>query len=227
VSSHRARLDELIQEVSRFGVAKTIQDLAWRGLNRLISVRILKGIRIESVRSQFLEFGKPYKGEFLGEDFLKGALHNHPEYEMSERFVRQAFANGDKCYGFLDGAVLVAYGWFSNRPTAIDAPRMLLHFDNRYIYMYKAFTHVKYRGQRLQATLTTRVLEAYLANGYKGFLAYVDWNNFSSLKSCYRLGYTDFGNVYLARVFGRYFTRADGGCAKYAFRLDQTMRSIA
>jgi hypothetical protein len=227
VSSHGARLDEIVQEVRRFGTAKTIQDLAWRGLNRFVSVRILKAIRIEAVRSQFLELDKPYMGEFLSEAFLMDTVRNHPEYEMSERFLRQTFAKGDKCYGFLDGAVLVAYGWFSNRPTAIDAPSMLLHFDNRYIYMYKAFTHLKYRGQRVQATLTTRVLEAYLAAGYKGFLAYVDWNNFSSLKSCYRLGYEDFGNVYLARIFGRYLTHADGGCANYAFRLDRTMHSNA
>ncbi|SPF45633.1 hypothetical protein SBA4_3400020 [Candidatus Sulfopaludibacter sp. SbA4] len=29
---------------------------------------------------------------------------------MSEKFVRQAFAKGDECYGFLDGAILAAYG---------------------------------------------------------------------------------------------------------------------
>jgi len=64
-----------------------------------------------------------------------------------------------------------------------------------------------------------------LASGYKGFLAYVDWNNFSSLKSCYRLGFTDFGKIYLARFFGRYLVHADGGCANYAFRLGRTVRS--
>jgi len=48
-------------------------------------------------------------------------------------------------------------------------------------------------------------VEAYLARGYKGMLCYVESNNFTSLKSCYRTGYTDFGNLYVARLFNRYF----------------------
>lgn len=138
---------------------------------------------------------------------------------MSETFLRQAFAKGDECYGFLDGSVLAAYGWYSTKPTDIDAPGMVLHFDDRYIYMYKGFTHVKYRGQRLHAIGMTQTLEAYLASGYKGILSYVEWNNFSSLKSCYRMGYSDFGNVYLTRLFGHYLTHSDRGSMNYGLHL--------
>ncbi|SPF45631.1 Acetyltransferase (GNAT) family (fragment) [Candidatus Sulfopaludibacter sp. SbA4] len=60
---------------------------------------------------------------------------------------------------------------------------MVLHFDDRDIYMYKGFTHVKSRGQRPHGFAVTRALEAYLAKECKGIPSYVAWNNFSSLKS--------------------------------------------
>jgi hypothetical protein len=99
---------------------------------------------------------------------------------------------------------------------------MFLHFDENRIYMYKGFTPEKYRGQRLHAIAMARALVAYRAKGYKGFVSYVEWNNFSSLKSCYRMGYSDFGNIYLVKLFGKYRTYAGAGCARYRFRLDQS-----
>lgn len=175
---------------------------------------------MEAVNPQFLQCAKPYRGEFLSRAQLTEMVRNRPEYEISERFLREAFDKGDECYGILDGAVLAAYGWYSNAPTAIDCPGMVLHFDDRYIYMYKGFTHVHYRGQRLHAIAKTRAFEAYLSRGYKGLLSYIEWNNFSSLRSCYRIGNQDFGQIYLARLFGRYITYADEGCRRYNFRLE-------
>ena len=214
------RRDEIVQEFKRFGAVKTVQDLALRSLNVLVSARVLKGVTIDSVQPEFLNCDRPYDGGFVSEAVLSELIRDHPEYEMSPGFLRQAFAKGDECYAFLDGSVLANYGWYSNRPTAIDAPGVTLHFDNRYIYMYKGFTHPDYRGQRLHAISMTRALEAYLARGYEGIVSYVTWNNFSSLKSCYRMGYRDFGNIYMARIFGRYVTHADRSCALYDFRLE-------
>jgi hypothetical protein len=216
------QLNELVQELERFGGVKTFQSVGLRALHRLAGARILKGVKLDAVDPEFVKCDKPYHGQFLDQALLTELTRNHPEYEMSKRFLRDAFEKGDECYGFLDGRVLAAYGWYSNSPTAIDAPGMMLHFDPRYIYMYKGFTQAEYRGQRLHAIAMTRALDAYLAKGYKGLVSYVEWNNFGSLKSCYRSGYQDFGNIYLARFFGRYVTHAGGGCATYSFRLEHS-----
>jgi Acetyltransferase (GNAT) family len=218
--SENMRLNEIVEEFNRFGAVRTILDLALRGVNLFVPVNVLKGIRIEAVNPEFLKCDKPYRGEFLSHARLTELTRDNPQYEITEEFLRQAFAKGDECYGFLDGEVLAAYGWYSNGPTEISIPGMMLHFDPHYIYMYKGFTHKNYRGQRLHAIAMTRALEAYLSKGYQGIVSYVEWNNFSSLKSCYRMGYVDFGNLYLARVFGRYFTGAGRGCGRYQFRLD-------
>jgi hypothetical protein len=139
---------------------------------------------------------------------------------MPESFLDGALAKGDACYGILDGANLAAYGWYATTPTAIDPPDLRLHFNPEYVYMYKGFTHTRYRGQRLHAVGMTKALGAYLARGYKGMVSYVEANNFASLKSVYRMGYTDFGRITLARLAGRYLARSSQGCAPYGFRVE-------
>jgi len=66
---------------------------------------------------------------------------------------------------------------------------LLLHFDwVNYVYMYKAFTVERYRGQRLHAIGVTQSLVRFGSMGYRGLLCYVESNNFDSLKSSYRMG---------------------------------------
>jgi ribosomal protein S18 acetylase RimI-like enzyme len=212
-------LSQIKRNIRQFGPSKTFEDVAFRALNRGIFVRILKGVKIDAVNPEFLKCDEKYRGLFLNEAMLTEFAEG-PEYELSKRFLHQALAKGDECYGILNGDVLAAYGWYSNKPTEIDPPALVLHFNDQYIYMYKGYTHVNYRGQRLHAIAMTRALEAYLARGYKGIVSYVDCNNFASLKSCYRMGYTDVGSIYAARLFNHYFLHSDAGCERYGFGLE-------
>jgi hypothetical protein len=212
-------LNEFKRNIKQFGTFNAIEDAALRALNLGVFFKILKGVKIDAVHPDFLKCDEKYRGLFLNEGVLR-KFAERPEYELSKRFLDQALAKGDECYGFLNGDVLAAYGWYSNTPTEIDPPELVLHFNDRFIYMYKGFTHVNYRGQRLHAIGMTRALEAYLARGYKGIVSYVDWNNFGSLKSCYRMGYTDFGNIYAARLFNHYLVHSGPGCQPYGFRLE-------
>jgi hypothetical protein len=68
----------------------------------------------------------------------------------------------------------------------------------------------------------TRALARYVAEGYRGLISYVEWHNVDSLKSCYRMGYNDFGNIYLARLFGQYLVRMGDGCRRHGFWIEQT-----
>jgi hypothetical protein len=87
--------------------------------------------------------------------------------------------------------------------------------------MYKGFTHNDYRGKRLHAIGMTRALQHYLSIGYKGIVSYVESINFDSLKSCFRMGYSVFGTVYVFQAFGRYYGLSTPGCRKYAFRVER------
>jgi GNAT superfamily N-acetyltransferase len=207
------------RDFNRLGSFATAQDLALRSLNQFCFFRILKGLKIEKVNPQFLECDEKYSGMFMSQSMLK-ELVELPEYELSENFLNHALSNGHKCYGLFYRNVLAAYSWYSNKPTPINPADLILHFDDAYVYMYKGFTHPNYRGQRLYATGMTRALQAYLERGCKGMLCYVESNNFTSLRSCYRMGYTDFGNLYVARLFNRYLIHSDPECEHYGFALE-------
>ena len=94
---------------------------------------------------------------------------------------------------------------------------MTLHFSPEYVYMYKGFTHPNYRGQRLHAIGMNLALQEYLDRGYRGLVSYIESNNFSSLKSAYRVGYRDFGRVAVWKIFGARSSMPARAAASSAF----------
>jgi hypothetical protein len=160
---------EIQSSIQSFGLLKTLQNIAYRALNRVVFVRILKGVRISVVDATFMKCSQNYRGSFLDADALL-RFASDPRNELQETFLLDALRNRDECYGFLAGDVLASYGWYSKRPTSIEQPELTLHFDPHYVYMYKGFTRMEHRGQRLHAVGMTRALDAYLAQGYKGIV---------------------------------------------------------
>ena len=209
---------QIAVDLRHYGVLRTAEDVAIRAVNRVMVFKALKCIKIEEVSQEFLNCDEKYRGLFLEQDRLRD-FAAHPEYELSLSFLDRAFEKGDQCYGFLDGNVLAAYGWYSSRPTETGWLGLEVRFGPEYVYMYKGFTHARHRGKRLHAIGMTRALAAYLARGYKGILSYVEWNNFGSLRSCYRMGYHTFGNIYAAGVSEKHLMYCDSGCRAIGFRL--------
>ncbi len=209
---------DLSRNLKSFGLTKTCQDVALRALNRAVMFKVLKGIKIHRADPSFTNCGD-YRALLLNQGMLYRFCAD-PQNEMTEEFVEDALLKGDECFAVLDGEELAAYGWYSNSPTAIDPPELRLHFDRQYIYQYKGFTHERYRGRRLHAVGITWALQQYLARGFKGLVSYVEWNNFASLRSCYRMGFADFGTIVVTRVFGRLHARSTAGCKPYDFHLE-------
>ncbi len=211
-------LDRIRENIRRHGLADTLFDVALRAINRIVFVTVLKGVHIGAPNPAYLDVNHKYRCAFLDRDVLLG-FSRHPEYEMSEGFVRHALEKGDESFGILDGGTLASYGWYSNHTTDISDD-LRLHFDRRYMYMYKGFTHPDYRGQRLHGVGMTMALKEYLDRGFKGLVSFVEWNNFDSLKSVYKMGYRDFGQIYVVRILGRYLIYRTRGCEDYGFGLE-------
>lgn len=210
--------------IRSFGVSKAVADVAIRAVNRVLLLKVIKGIRIETVDPAFLECDGKYSGMFLDAAKL-WHFAAEPKNELRPDFLDKALAKGDECYGFLAGPALAAYGWYSSKPTALDLLGLRLRFSDQYVYMYKGFTAADHRGHRLHAIGMTRALEAYLARGYRGIVSCVEWNNYASLNSCYRMGYHDFGSIAIAGLGKRYILHHDNGCREYGFRLERTGES--
>jgi hypothetical protein len=215
-------LHSLRWNVQHFGVTRSFYDLGYRALNRVVPFKVLKGVTISQIDPDYLACDARYRCFFLEPERLR-ALGRDAANEMPPEFLDEALGKGDECFGILDGEQVASYGWYATTPTTIDPPDLRLHFGAQYVYMYKGFTHPKYRGQRLHAIGMTRALESYRGRGYKGLVSYVEANNFSSLKSVYRMGYTEFGRITLTRVGGRYLTHASPGCRAYCFRVESIL----
>jgi len=217
-------LDTVRVNIKNHGLPKALADIGLRAANRVVLFKVLEGIRIETVDRAFLECDKRYRGLFLDEVMLR-QFAKDPKNELSQKFLDEALAKGDECYALLAKEELAAYGWYSSKPTTVDMPGLQLHFSNQYVYMYKGFTATGHRGQRLHAVGMARALESYRARGYRGLISYVEWNNFGSLKSCYRMGYRHFGNVVITGLGKHYVLHHDTGCREYGFCLQRQEES--
>lgn len=144
-----------------------------------------------------------------------------PELDMTPEFVAEAVSKGDACLGVFDGDTLAAYTWYSSKPTRIVPPDLVLHFDDAYMYIYKAFTRPRYRGQRLHAIGKTTALKGYQAQGFLGLLSYVEYLNFSSIKSVKRIGGKQFGSIWVIGAFGHYLIHRSRGCHRFGFRMER------
>ncbi len=215
-------IDHTKKIISTHGIYASVHDLCYRGANRIADTTLLVGMRITmaTLDRTFLA-GNGEGWGFVERDELLAQVEAHgaTKLDMDEALVRSATARGDRCFGLIVDGTLVSYGWYSSMPTeAFDG--LVLHFHRDYAYMYKGFTLPEFRGQRLHGIGMARSLAAHTADGKLGLVSFVQSNNFASLKSCYRLGYVDFGRLFAAKVNGRHLTHASRGCKPYDFRLE-------
>ncbi|SEM52606.1 hypothetical protein SAMN04487857_102449 [Pseudomonas sp. ok272] len=205
-------------KLHKVGFTSTLHLMLLRLVNLFTRFKILRGLTLQHVDPKFLDYPAHLTPMFLSEQQLRHyALA--PVNELPDHFIDEAMAKGDQCFGLFDGEILASYGWYSRQPTPIDPPELFLHFSTSFVYMYKGFTHLDYRGQRLHAIGMNLALKHYLEQGFEGLVSYVESDNFDSLKSCYRLGYRDIGSIYLIHLFGRYLSFASSGCAPYKLDL--------
>jgi hypothetical protein len=221
---HEGLLGRVERSVRQFGVGRSFYDLSIRAVNKIVYCRVLKAVSIHEPDSKSLQQRPEYVYGFLSRDAVV-AFAADPQYEMNPLFLAAALAKGDKCYGIVHGDTLASYGWYSTKATVALTDDLELSFDPAYAYMYKGFTHEAYRGQRLHAAGMAQALQGYRSDGCKGIVSYVESNNFSSLKSCYRMGYLTFGHVVVLKAGARYFIGATDGCRQRGFRLAPLVRT--
>ena len=211
-------LESLRRKCERHGFWNTLYALVLKSINSVFVLRILRGVHVAVPEPSFLQCPDGYAADFLSTQRLRGYSQD-PKSELSAGFLDHAFARGDQCYAIRDGETLAAYGWYSAGGTPVGLGDLVLTFHSSYAYMYKGFTDARYRGQRLHAIGMTRALQHYSRHGYAGLVSYVEADNFDSLKSCFRMGYSVFGSIYVVRLFGRHFAFSSPGCKRFDFRL--------
>ena len=215
----RRALNATGRNIRNHGYSAAAYDLTVRLTNRLITYRRLQCLVVEQPDPSYLILPSPFRCIRLqAADLQRFALL--PEYELDAEFLQDAGRKGDECFAVFQGDSLASYSWYSREPTRINHA-LELQFDGRYRYMYKGFTLHSFRGHRLYPTGVTIALNAYRSEGYKGLLAYVEAQNFDSLKSCYRMGYRPCGHIRYFKIGKKYKVLAHSACRQYSLRLYQ------
>jgi len=213
-------LSQKIQlRLKRHGTRNLVHVLLIRAVNAVLPFKILRGVYVEEPAASYLTCSEAYRtGLFSAQEMRRFAAD--PDNELPDAFINSVLQKGDECYALVDGDNLAAYGWYAKGATLAGSPRLLLHFSDAYVYMYKGFTGAQYRGKRLHAIGMTRALREYRQRGFRGLVSYVESTNFDSLKSCDRMGYKVFGSIYLLSILGRDFAFSSPGCKAFDFRVE-------
>ena len=205
------------------GVGAVFFHLAYRAANRVLQLRVWNTlvITVDTIDPGILAESRKAGVRMLEASAMRPYAEN-AEYGLTRPTLDGAITRGDRCAAIFDGDVLSAYGWYATQPIRLleipGAP--LLRFDPAYAYMYNGFTHPAYRGKRLHALGMAAALDVYTREGRAGLLSYVDSSNFSSLKSCRRMGYRSFGRVSMFALGAHQHYRSTSGCKRYDFRIE-------
>lgn len=119
-------------------------------------------------------------------------------YGLTDDFLAQAGNRGDKCYGVFTNDTLTSYAFYATQATDVNEHLRFLFMDEG-CYVYKAFTHPDWRGQKLHSVALVNAMHDLNMQrvGLKGFVTLVKSSNFASLQSFKRVGFNTYSKFWV------------------------------
>jgi hypothetical protein len=100
------------------------------------------------------------------------------------------------CFAALAGDRLAAFGCYTlGFVPPQQAAGAAMSFPSDVAYMSYGLTHPDFRGARLHGLIMGLALQELAKRGITKLVSIVSWTNLASLKSCWRLGYINVGNM--------------------------------
>ena len=120
-----------------------------------------------------------------------------PVYHLDAALADRVRGGRDLCFAALAGDRLAAFGWYALESIEPEhAGGVAMSFPSDVAFMYFGFTHPDFRGARLHGLVMGLALRELAQRGVTKLVSIVAWTNLASLKSCYRLGYINLGNMF-------------------------------
>ena len=109
----------------------------------------------------------------------------------------------DYCFGVFEQSELVGYCWIATKNIEPKHNQghhpktgVALSFDSDTGYVYKAFTHPQWRGQKVLPRLLGFASQELARYGIERFISTTDWDNYSALRAFDRSGFESIGNIW-------------------------------
>jgi hypothetical protein len=119
-----------------------------------------------------------------------------PTFYISPTLADGVRSGNEVCFAALVGDRLAAFGCYTlGFVKAQQAAGAAMSFPSDIAYMSFGFTHPDFRGARLHALIMGLALQQLAQRGVNKLVSLVSWTNWASLKSCWRMGYTNVGNM--------------------------------
>ncbi len=132
---------------------------------------------------------------FLSADEIEKYAED-PSFYFDPSLANSVRNGRELCFAALAGDRLAAFGCYT---VGFAPPEQVagaaLSFPADVAYMSYGLTHPDFRGCRLHGIHMGLALQELSKRGITKLVSIVSWTNWSSLKSCYRLGYINLGNM--------------------------------
>ncbi len=119
-------------------------------------------------------------------------------YYLEPALADRVRAGRELCFAALSGDRLAAFGCYvldANHPE--QAAGVAMSYPPGVAYMSYGLTHPDFRGARLHGVGMALALRELAKRDITKLVSLVSWTNWASLKSCYRLGYINLGNMFV------------------------------
>ena len=188
----------------RSGTGAMVRWVAYRSAQRLVDVTVAHVLWLDAANiNDSLRPDTAYTFRLLSADEVR-ALAADPHNSLYPAMADRIVAGNDFCFAALAGPRVAAFGWFAlgsiepehNGGTALSYPPDVA-------CMYNGFTHPEFRGHRLHGLVKGLGLRALADRGASKLVSTVDWTNWASLRSNFRLGCVDLGRTGVLRL-GRF-----------------------
>ncbi|WP_201836633.1 hypothetical protein [Microvirga zambiensis] len=209
------------------GIAYAVLYVVYRYANSIVTMLLLQIVTLERGDMDWsLVTDLDERWKFLGFDELGLLAEQDPSLELDAGFLSAAFDRGDRCYGFVENGILGAYAWYATRPTPVSE-QLTAHVQRDYIYMYKTFTAMAFRGRRLCGTGVAQAFRALTGEGScRGLVSYIEIHNQPSLKALKRIGFRTIGKaLVLGRDLPRLSYSSPGGRNLFRIAIDSSKMS--
>lgn len=172
--------------------------------------------------------GFNFRSYSAGDEIALLAAAVRPELEITDTFVRSAFAKGDVCDAIHYNGQIVSFQWAAFNPTH-DHDGVFIEFGANYRYNYFSYTLPEFRGRHLSRLFKVpRDLDS-IARGRTRCIAYISIDNDASMRAAEGNGNRRVGLAgYMARgpLFVAFRTPGARNCPMRFFKPKSSATSV-
>jgi GNAT superfamily N-acetyltransferase len=211
--SVQVRVDRILQDVGRHGIARTLYRAVSRASTRLVPYHRFDAMRVSASSSRdcsgtaigAFEIRSLSRQEMLDLSCLDGVGMQRP-------YVEQAAQRDDDWLAVMIKGEAACVCWYAPTSPVTLYRLWNVNFGGGCVYVHGAYTLPAHRGKRLLERNLRAALARCARSGATALIAMVEFSNYPSLNAFRRAGYARIGTVRAARIGRGFFVRNNSAC---------------